>query len=135
MRPRQQLPLVAQALTCAALGYVGSAFRGRPPAPVGVQHLNRCRSHRPQAYTTSMDHSKLVVVQEYGDRPDAELAVATLSEAGIKAMIQSDSVGGMRDHLAWSGAGFKVLVLDSDSAAAKEILNPNEADTSPNPAQ
>jgi len=82
-----------------------------------------------------MDHSKLVVVQEYGDRPDAELAVATLSEAGIKAMIQSDSVGGMRDHLAWSGAGFKVLVLDSDSAAAKEILNPNEADTSPNPAQ
>ena len=75
-----------------------------------------------QAYTTLMDKSKLVVAQQYGDRPDAELAVATLFEAGIKAMIQSDSVGGMRDHLAWSGVGFKILVLEEDAAVAQEIL-------------
>ena len=82
-----------------------------------------------QAYTTSVDHSKLVCVHQYGDRPDAELALATLFEAGINAMIQSDSVGGMRDHLAWSGAGFKVLVLEQDFDAAKEILDPTSANT------
>jgi len=71
-----------------------------------------------------MDRSKLAVAHEYADRIDAELAVATLSEAGINAMIQSDSVGGMRDHLAWSGAGFKVLVLDPDLDSAREILEP-----------
>lgn len=75
-----------------------------------------------------MDQSKLVVVHEYGDRPDAELAIATLSDAGIKAMIQSDSVGGMRDHLAWSGAGFKVLVREEDAGAAMEALEPPGAD-------
>ena len=74
-----------------------------------------------------MDHSKLVVVHEYADRLDAELAVSTLSEAGINAMIQSDSVGGMRDHLAWSGAGFKVLVLEQDARVAEDILEPADA--------
>lgn len=76
-----------------------------------------------------MDQSKLVIVQQYGYRPEAELAVATLAEAGINAMIQSDTVGGMRDHLAWSGAGFKILVLEEDSAAAREILTPADATT------
>ena len=79
----------------------------------------------------SMDHSKLIVVHEYSDRLDAELAVSTLSEAGIKAMIQSDSVGGMRDHLAWSGAGFKVLVLEQDASVAEEILNPANSASDP----
>ena len=61
-----------------------------------------------------MDQAKLVVAQQYGYRPEAELAVSALAEAGIKAMIQSDTVGGMRDHLAWSGAGFKILVREED---------------------
>jgi len=78
-----------------------------------------------------MDHSKLVVVHEYPDRLDAELAVSTLSEAGIKAMIQSDSVGGMRDHLAWSGAGFKVLVLEQDASVAEQILDPANSPSDP----
>ena len=95
-----------------------------PPPTTATLSAALAPLRRPEAYTTSVDHSKLVCVREYGDRPDAELALATLFEAGINAMIQSDSVGGMRDHLAWSGAGFKVLVLDQDSDAAKEILDP-----------
>ena len=30
----------------------------------------------------------------------------------------------MRDHLAWSGFGFKVLVREEDAAAAREVLHP-----------
>jgi hypothetical protein len=30
----------------------------------------------------------------------------------------------MRDHLAWSGFGFKLLVREHDAAAAHEILHP-----------
>jgi hypothetical protein len=76
------------------------------------------------AYTTFMDQSKLVVVHECAHRPDADLTVTTLAEAGIKAMIQSDTVGGMRDHLAWSGAGFRILVREEDAADAREVLKP-----------
>jgi len=39
-------------------------------------------------------------------------------------MIQADRAGGMRDHLAWSGFGFKVLVREEDAATAREILHP-----------
>ena len=44
--------------------------------------------------------------------------------AGIDAMIQADRAGGMRDHLAWSGFGFKVLVRDEDASAARDMLKP-----------
>lgn len=30
----------------------------------------------------------------------------------------------MRDHLAWSGFGFKLMVREKDAAAAHEILHP-----------
>ena len=30
----------------------------------------------------------------------------------------------MRDHLAWSGFGFKVLVREEDAATAREVLHP-----------
>lgn len=39
-------------------------------------------------------------------------------------MIQADRAGGMRDHLAWSGNGFKVLVRDKDAATARAALHP-----------
>jgi hypothetical protein len=39
-------------------------------------------------------------------------------------MIQADSVGGMREHLAWSGYGFKILVREEDATAARDILAP-----------
>ena len=42
-------------------------------------------------------------------------------------MIQADRAGGMRDHLAWSGFGFRVLVREEDVAAARNVLNPTNA--------
>jgi hypothetical protein len=47
---------------------------------------------------------------------------APSKSAGIDAMIQADRAGGMRDHLAWSGLGFKVLVREEDVAEAREAL-------------
>jgi len=75
-----------------------------------------------QAYNTSMDHSKLIVVRECGTLPEADLAKCELESAGIPAMIQGDTVGGMREHLAWSGLGYKILVREEDAADARGVL-------------
>jgi F420-dependent methylenetetrahydromethanopterin dehydrogenase len=71
-----------------------------------------------------MQDVHLVVVQSYASRPEAEFAKGALEAAGIPAMIQSDSMGGMREHLAWSGAGFKILVREEDVTDAREALAP-----------
>ena len=79
-----------------------------------------------------MQDIHLVVVQSYASRSEAELAKGALEAAGIPAMIQSDSVGGMREHLAWSGAGFKILVREEDVTDAREVLTPqSEGDEAP----
>jgi len=39
-------------------------------------------------------------------------------------MIQADTAGGMRQHLAWSGVGFRVLVCEEDAAMARDVLKP-----------
>jgi putative signal transducing protein len=71
-----------------------------------------------------MDHSKLAVVERFASQVEADLAKSALESAGIDAMIQADRAGGMRDHLAWSGLGFKVLVREEDATEAREVLNP-----------
>ena len=71
-----------------------------------------------------MQPTKLVIVQPYGSRAEAELAKGELESAGFQAMIQSDTVGGMRDHLAWSADGFKVLVREEDANEARAVLHP-----------
>ena len=71
-----------------------------------------------------MEQTKLVVVQSYASRPEADLATGALEDAGIPAMVQADTAGGMREHLAWSGAGFKILVREEDAEAAREVLAP-----------
>jgi hypothetical protein len=79
-----------------------------------------------------MDHTKLVVVRKYGTLPEADLAKCELESAGISAVIQGDTAGGMREHLAWSGAGYKILVREEDAADARELLtSPAQADESP----
>jgi hypothetical protein len=79
-----------------------------------------------------MQQPNLVVVQSYGNRPDADLAKGALEDTGIPAMIQADTAGGMREHLAWSGAGFRVLVREEDLAAARDVLTPpSTADSTP----
>jgi F420-dependent methylenetetrahydromethanopterin dehydrogenase len=70
------------------------------------------------------DHPNLIIVHAYGTRPEADLAKSELESAGIPAMIQADTAGGMREHLAWSGFGFKILVREDDAPAAREILTP-----------
>jgi hypothetical protein len=71
-----------------------------------------------------VDHSKLVIVDAFASQVEADLAKSELESAGIDAMIQADRAGGMRDHLAWSGFGFKVLVREEDAATASEVLHP-----------
>jgi hypothetical protein len=84
------------------------------------------------AYNSTMQHSRLVVVQEYGSRPEADLAKGVLEDAGIQAMIRADTAGGMREHLAWSGAGFQIMVREEDATAARDVLAPPaEGDLSP----
>jgi putative signal transducing protein len=83
-----------------------------------------------------MHETKLVVVQSCGSHIEAELAKGALEEAGIQAMIQGDTAGGMREHLAWSGAGSKILVREDDAASARDVLtSPAESDerTEPRP--
>ena len=69
-----------------------------------------------------MADAKLIVVQEYGSRVEADLAKCALRDAGIEAISQADTAGGMREHLAWSGAGFKIMVREEDAVAARELL-------------
>jgi hypothetical protein len=67
-------------------------------------------------------HPNLVVVHVYGTRPEADLAKSVLDSAGIDAITTADTAGGMREHLAWSGAGFQVLVREDDAKEARELL-------------
>ncbi len=71
-----------------------------------------------------MQDPKLVIVKSYGNRAEAELAKGALENAGIQAMIQSDTVGHMREHIAWSGAGFRIVVREEDVATARDVLAP-----------
>jgi len=73
-----------------------------------------------------MQPTDLVVVHAFGSQPEADLAKGALEAAGIDAIIQADSVGGMRPHIAWGGSGFKVLVRPEDEADAREVLEPAE---------
>jgi len=71
-----------------------------------------------------MRHSDLVIVQAFGTEVEADIAKSMLESAGIDAMIQADTAGGMRPHIAWSGLGFRVLVREEDVATAREVLTP-----------
>jgi activator of HSP90 ATPase len=82
----------------------------------------RLQAKSDREYTRAMPHSNLVAVKAFAMQIDADLAKSVLESAGIDAMIQSDRAGGMRDHLAWSGFGFKVLVREEDARAAREFL-------------
>jgi F420-dependent methylenetetrahydromethanopterin dehydrogenase len=73
-----------------------------------------------------MQHPELVLVKTFGSRPEADIAKGALEAASIDAMIQADTAGGMREHLAWSGLGFRVLVREDDVEAAREVLKPRQ---------
>jgi len=69
-----------------------------------------------------MQGAKLVVIRVYGSRVEADLAKCMPVDAEIEAMGQADTAGGMREHLAWHGAGFKILVREQDAEVARELL-------------
>lgn len=73
-----------------------------------------------------MPEANLVVVRSFGTAAEAELAKTALQASGIDAMIQADSVGGMRPHVAWGSGGFKVLVREEDAADAHDVLEPTD---------
>lgn len=70
-----------------------------------------------------MKNEKLVLVATYGTRAEADLAKGALEDAGFPAMAQADTAGKMREHLAWSGPGFRVLAREKDLTSATEFLN------------
>jgi hypothetical protein len=69
-----------------------------------------------------MAETNLVVVHTFGSEPEAEMARTLLEAAGVDSMLQADTAGGMRHHLAWSGLGFRILVREEDATAAREVL-------------
>ncbi len=69
-----------------------------------------------------MADGDLVIIHSYASQPEAELARSALAAAGIESMIQADSIGGMRPHVAWASGGFKVLVREEDEPEARDIL-------------
>jgi len=71
-----------------------------------------------------MRDTDLVAVHSFGSQPEADLAKGALEAAGIDAIIQADSVGGMRPHVAWGSSGFKVLVREEDADDARAVLKP-----------
>jgi hypothetical protein len=77
-----------------------------------------------RTYNIAMQQVNIVVVRSYGSRAEADLAKGALEDAGIQAMIQADTAGGMREHLAWSGAGFQILVREEDLTVARDVLTP-----------
>lgn len=56
------------------------------------------------------------------------MAKSALESAGIDVMIQADSVGGTRPHVAWANGGFKLLVREEDVEAARDVLELPESD-------
>jgi Putative prokaryotic signal transducing protein/Putative bacterial sensory transduction regulator len=73
-----------------------------------------------------MNSHDLVVVHSYSSQAEADLVKGVLESAGVPAMTTADTAGRMREHLAWSGAGFQVLVREEDAADARALLTEAE---------
>jgi len=69
-------------------------------------------------------HSNLVIAHIFATELEAEMARSALEAAGIAAIIQADTAGGMRPHIAWAGSGFRILVREEDANAAHDVLEP-----------
>ena len=59
-----------------------------------------------------MQNDDLIVVRTFATEAEADVAASALEAAEIDAMIQADTAGGMRPHIAWATGGFKVLVRE-----------------------
>jgi hypothetical protein len=70
----------------------------------------------------AMKSHELMVIRDYLNKPEAEIARGALEAAGIRAMIRADDAGGTEPGL-WMG-GVKLLVRAEDAERAAEILGP-----------
>ena len=70
----------------------------------------------------AMPNSNLVVLHSFATQMEADIAKGALESAGIDSLIQADSAGGMRPHLAWGTGGFKLLVREEDDDAGRRVL-------------
>ena len=71
-----------------------------------------------------MQDDELVVVRTFATEAEADIAASALESAEIDAMIQADTAGGMRPHIAWASGGFKLLVREEDADEARKVLTP-----------
>jgi hypothetical protein len=76
-----------------------------------------------------MAEANLIVLRTFSSQMEADVAKSALEAAGIDVMIQADSTGGMRPHIAWATGGFRVLVRQEDETAAREVLDSPEERT------
>jgi hypothetical protein len=67
-------------------------------------------------------HSELVVLRDFLNKAEAEIAQGALESEGVESMIQADDAGGEEPGL-WMG-GVKLLVRPEDVKLANEILGP-----------
>jgi len=70
-----------------------------------------------------MDDARLVVVAEYFNKIEADLAQGALEAADIESIVSADDAGGAQPGL-WAGEGVKLLVRAEDLDLAKKVLNP-----------
>jgi len=69
-----------------------------------------------------MKQPELVLLKTFGSRPEVDVAKSALASAGIDSIIEADTAGRMREHLAWSGIGFRLFVRADDAEAARNFL-------------
>ena len=74
-----------------------------------------------ERYNGAMTDPELIVVRNFPDRIEADLAASALEAAGIEAMVAGDDAGETQPGL-WGGAGVTVVVRREDERAAREIL-------------
>ncbi|HTW23853.1 MAG TPA: DUF2007 domain-containing protein [Candidatus Baltobacteraceae bacterium] len=70
------------------------------------------------------DDSGLVVIRDYLNKAEADLAHGALEAAGVHAIVSADDAGGTEPGL-WMG-GVRLLVRAEDAKQAGEILGPKK---------
>ena len=75
-----------------------------------------------------MSSSDLVVLRNYNNHIDADLARSALDAVGIESMVRADDAGGMETGL-WSSNGVQILVRSEDVQWAEEVLSGSASGT------
>ncbi len=65
---------------------------------------------------------EFVLLKTYYHKYDAEIAIGLLEERGINSMLQSDDLGGYREHLSIGMGNNRIMVRKSDLERAQEII-------------